>query len=103
MSTAAKVKGGTPVVEQVYLLDGTQLKRGADGSFPEAQFFCSLNKSVAEADFLISGLAPGTLWICDCGCDGYEFAVAVVVFAAAGRRAVDDGRVLSEAAVGGGP
>jgi hypothetical protein len=58
-STAAKVKGGTPVVEQVYLLDGTQLKRGADGSLPEAQFFCSLNKSMAEADFVISGLAPG--------------------------------------------
>ena len=58
-STSAKVKGGTPIVEQVYLLDGTQLKRGADGSLPEAQFFCSLNKSVAEADFMISGLAPG--------------------------------------------
>jgi hypothetical protein len=58
-STAAKVKDGTLVVEQVYLLDGTQLKSGADGSVPDAQFFCSLNKSVAEADFLISGLAPG--------------------------------------------
>ena len=58
-STSAKVKGGTPMVEQVYLLDGTQLKRGADGSLPEAQFFCSLNKSVVEADFMISGLAPG--------------------------------------------
>jgi hypothetical protein len=58
-STAAKVKGGTPSVEQVYLLDGSQLKRGADGSVPDAQFFCSLNKSVAEADFLIPGLLPG--------------------------------------------
>jgi hypothetical protein len=58
-STAAKVKGGTAVVEQVYLLDATQLKRGADGALPDAQFFCSLNKSVAEADFLISGLSPG--------------------------------------------
>jgi hypothetical protein len=26
---------------------------------PDARFFCSLNKSMAEADFLISGLAPG--------------------------------------------
>ncbi len=60
-STAAKVKGGTLTVEQVYLLDGTQLKRGADGSMPDAQFFCSLNKSVAEADFVISGLAPGRM------------------------------------------
>jgi hypothetical protein len=58
-STSAKVKGGTPVVEQVYLLDASQLKRGADGSLPDSQFFCSLNKSVAEADFLIPGLAPG--------------------------------------------
>ncbi len=58
-STSAKVKGGTPVVEQVYLLDATELKRGADGSVPEAQFFCSLNKTVLEADFVISGLAPG--------------------------------------------
>jgi hypothetical protein len=58
-ATAAKVKGGTLAVEQVYLLDGTELKRGPDGSFPEAQFFCSLNKTVAEADFMISGLAPG--------------------------------------------
>jgi hypothetical protein len=58
-ATAAKVKGGALAVEQVYLLDGTQLKRGADGSLPEAQFFCSLNKSVTEADFMISGLAPG--------------------------------------------
>jgi hypothetical protein len=57
--TAAKVKGGTPIVEQVYLLDATQLKRGTDGSMPDAQFFCSLNKTMAEADFLISGLAPG--------------------------------------------
>jgi hypothetical protein len=58
-STAAKVKGGTPSVEQVYLLDGTHLKRAADGSTPDAQFFCSLNKSMAEADFTISGLDPG--------------------------------------------
>jgi len=58
-STATKVKGGTLTVEQVYLLDGTQLKPGPDGSTPEAQFFCSLNKTVAEADFTIAGLAPG--------------------------------------------
>jgi hypothetical protein len=43
----------------VYLLDGSQLKRGADGAVPDAQFFCSLNKTVAETDFLIPGLAPG--------------------------------------------
>jgi hypothetical protein len=58
-STASRIQGGELVVEEVYLLDGTQLKAGADGSFPEAQFFCSLNKSVAEVDFLIPGLTPG--------------------------------------------
>ncbi len=57
--TAAKLKGGTIVVEQVYLLDGTPLKKNADGSAPEAQFFCSLNQSVAEVDFFIPGLIPG--------------------------------------------
>ena len=59
-STAPKLKGGSLVVQQVYLLDGTQLKRGADGAAPDAQFFCSLNHSMAEADFLIPGLAPGS-------------------------------------------
>lgn len=58
-STASKLKGGTIAVEQVYLLDGSQMKRNADGSAAEAQFFCSLNKSVAEVDFLIPGLLPG--------------------------------------------
>ncbi|MEO8737264.1 MAG: hypothetical protein ABI380_12080 [Edaphobacter sp.] len=58
-TTAPKLKGGTIAVEQVYLLDATQLKRNADGSAPETQFFCSLNRSVAEVDFLIPGLLPG--------------------------------------------
>lgn len=58
-TTAAKLKGGTIAVEQVYLLDGTQLKKNPDGSAPDAQFFCSLNKSVSEVDFLIPGLLPG--------------------------------------------
>lgn len=58
-STSMKVKGGTAVVEQVYLLDGTQLTPGANGAGADAQFFCSLNKSVAEVDFLIGGLLPG--------------------------------------------
>jgi hypothetical protein len=54
-----KLKGGTIVVEQLYLLDASQLKRGADGSLPEAQFFCTLNKSITEADFSIPGLDVG--------------------------------------------
>jgi hypothetical protein len=58
-TTAPKLKGGTLTVEQVYVLDGTQLKRAADGAAPDAQFFCSLNHSMNEADFSISGLIPG--------------------------------------------
>jgi len=37
-STAPKLKGGALAVEQVYLLDGTQLKRGADGRLPMRSF-----------------------------------------------------------------
>lgn len=58
-STAPHLQGGAAVVEQIYILDASQLKAAADGSFPDAQFFCTLNKSQAEADFAIPGLTPG--------------------------------------------
>ena len=58
-STAPRVAGGIPVVDQVYLLDATQIKPAANGGESEAQFFCSLNRSVAETDFVIPGLKPG--------------------------------------------
>ncbi len=58
-STAPKLKGGTLTVEQVYVLDATQLKPAANGAAPDAQFFCSLNHSMNEADFSIPGLIPG--------------------------------------------
>jgi PAS domain-containing protein len=57
--TAPKLAGGTPAVEQVYVLDGSNLQRGADGKAPDAQFFCSLNRSTMEADFVIPALPPG--------------------------------------------
>jgi hypothetical protein len=57
-NTSAKIKGATPMVEQVYLLDASDLKK-ADGSAGNAQFLCTLNKSIAEADFSIPGLPPG--------------------------------------------
>jgi hypothetical protein len=57
--TAPKLKGGALTVTQVYLLDGSELKRGADGSAPDAQFFCTLNKTTAGVDFLIPALPPG--------------------------------------------
>ena len=56
---AEELKDGVLTVEQVYVLDGSDLKRGADGSAPDAQFFCSLNQTTAEVDFLIPQLPPG--------------------------------------------
>lgn len=67
-STAPKLKGGTLAVDQIYLLDASTLKRNADGSATDAQFYCTLNRSVAEADFLIPALPSGK----------YAFAVVEV-------------------------
>ena len=58
-STAPRLSGASLQVEQVYILDATNLKTLADGTNQDAQFFCSLNKSVAEANFLIPSLPPG--------------------------------------------
>ena len=58
-STAPKLTRASLVVEQVYILDASNLKTLADGTNQDAQFFCSLNKSVAEANFLIPSLPPG--------------------------------------------
>lgn len=58
-STAPKVKDAVIAVDQVYVLDASNLKTAADGTNQDAQFFCSLNKSVAEANFLIPALPPG--------------------------------------------
>jgi len=57
--TAPKLAGDVPVVEQVYLLDASALKRNADGSAPDTQFFCSLNRSTMETEFVIPALPPG--------------------------------------------
>ncbi len=57
--TSAKVREGSLEVEQVYLLDATGLKKNSDGSAPDAQFYCTLNGTMAEVDFLIPGLPPG--------------------------------------------
>ena len=58
-TTAPKLAGGVAAVDQVYVLDATSLKRNADGSAPDAQFFCSLNRSTMEAEFVIPALPPG--------------------------------------------
>jgi hypothetical protein len=67
--TSPKLAGGVPTVEQVYVLDATNLKRNADGSATDAQFFCSLNHSTMEAEFDIPALPPGK----------YAFAMVTVV------------------------
>ena len=58
-NTAPKLKSATLQVDQVYLLDASMLKTLSDGTNQDAQFFCSLNKSPAEANFLIPSLPPG--------------------------------------------
>jgi len=58
-STAPRLNGAQPQVEQLYLLDATSLAKTTTGGNPDAQFFCSLNQSPAEAEFLIPQLPPG--------------------------------------------
>ncbi|WP_242618141.1 hypothetical protein [Edaphobacter modestus] len=58
-NASAKVKGATLVVEQVYLLDASDMKPGPDGKPGNAQFLCTLNRSIAEADFSIPSLPAG--------------------------------------------
>ncbi|RXH55635.1 hypothetical protein [Granulicella sibirica] len=58
-NTAPKIKNAPPTVDQIYLLDASAIKKQADGSVPDAQFFCSLNRSPMETDFVIPGLPPG--------------------------------------------
>ena len=54
-----KLAGATPNVEQLYVLDATAIKPNPDGSNPEAQFYCSLNRTTMEADFAFPALPPG--------------------------------------------
>lgn len=58
-ATAPRVKAASPQVEQLYLLDASSLTKTPTGTNPDAAFFCSLNKSQAEADFSIPQLPPG--------------------------------------------
>jgi hypothetical protein len=58
-ATSAKIASVPLVVDQVYLLDAANLKTLADGTNQDAQFFCSLNNSIAEATFFVPALPPG--------------------------------------------
>jgi hypothetical protein len=60
VSTAApNLTGAEAEVEQIYVLDAAANKRNPDGSNPDAEFSCTLNKGTSEADFSISALPPG--------------------------------------------
>ena len=58
-STAPHLAGDTAEIDQVYVLDATDKKRNPDGSMPDAEFLCTLNKGADEADFSITALPPG--------------------------------------------
>jgi hypothetical protein len=58
-STAPKLKDAQPLVDQMYVLDASTLKAGENGANPDAQFYCTLNKSAAGAEFSIPQLPPG--------------------------------------------
>ena len=98
-ATATHVRGATPEVEQIYVLDASTLSKTAAGANPDAQFFCTLNQTVAEADFTIPQLPPG------------KYGFAMVRFEAAqpyrvsmllrqDGGAVEAGGVLSQGAFG---
>jgi hypothetical protein len=58
-TTSARLQGAKFTVDQVYLLDANNLKTLADGTNQDAQFFCTLNKSMFETEFLVPSLPPG--------------------------------------------
>ena len=58
-TTAPKLTGDSPVVDQVYVLDATKLKPNPDGSATEAQFYCSLNRTQNEVEFDVPSLPAG--------------------------------------------
>jgi hypothetical protein len=70
-NTSTKLASSAPAVDQVYLLDASDLKKNADGTPGEAQFFCSLNQTTAEVQFTIGALPPG------------RYGFAIVTFASA--------------------
>ena len=58
-ATAPMVRNAQAQVEQVYLLDASTLAKAANGTNPDASFFCTLNQSQATAEFSIPQLPPG--------------------------------------------
>ena len=48
-----KLNGAKPEVEELYILDASGMAKTASGANPDAQFYCTLNQSVNEAQFAI--------------------------------------------------
>ena len=57
---------GAPTVEDIFLLDASDPKKSVSGTASDAQFFCSLNQTSAEVQFMIPALTAGR----------YAFAIA---------------------------
>ena len=58
-TTAAKVKGGAPEVETVYVLDASGLKPAVGAAGADAAFNCPLKNGTGEVDFNIPQLPAG--------------------------------------------
>ncbi len=58
-TTSPHLRKSTLVVQQVYELDASMLKPSPSGTASEAQFLCNLNRTAAEAEFVIPGLPAG--------------------------------------------
>ena len=50
-TAAPKLVGATPTVDQIYVLDATANKSNPDGSAPDAEFVCLLNKGNSGSRF----------------------------------------------------
>ena len=64
------------------------MKRAADGGATDAQFYCTLNRSSAEVDFLIPALPPGKYAFVYRGAEWCSGTVATVL-SCCGRSRVD--------------
>lgn len=64
-NTSTKLTGA-PAVQDIFVLDASDLKTNMSGPASDAQFFCSLNKTTAEVQFMVPALSAGR----------YAFAIA---------------------------
>ncbi len=58
-TAAPHLQGASFVPDTLWILDATAAKPGPDSSAQDAQFFCTLNRSVSQTSFLIPALPAG--------------------------------------------